>query len=267
MWRITVLIASAAIGASTITAPAPVCTSNKEIAGTSGSHDAFAANDHNPDQIFGLDTEPVTQGRLLDKWLRIEADITKELKIIAQCQASKPCPAPAQMLMELSLEGVNRSWRARVGLINRAVDLAISPMSDETQWGVADHWSDPFETLHSTLGDCEDYAIVKYAALRAAGFPKTSVRLIVLRNRFPNEDHAVAAVWVDNQWLILDNRTLTLVRDTDVTRAIPKFVLDEEGVRRFVWSNPKRNAASWFASSNLDGQAACPRRKLNLAGN
>jgi hypothetical protein len=40
-----------------------------------------------------------------------------------------------------------RSGRARVGLINRAADLAISPVSDERQWGVADHWSDPFETL------------------------------------------------------------------------------------------------------------------------
>jgi hypothetical protein len=31
--------------------------------------------------------------------------------------------------------GCWRSGRARVGLINRAADLAISPVSDEMQWG------------------------------------------------------------------------------------------------------------------------------------
>jgi len=61
-------------------------------------------------------------------------------------------------------------------------------------------------------GDCEDYAIVKYAALVEAGTSKDDVKIVVLKNVFPNEDHAVVAVRVDGQWLILDNRTLTLVR-------------------------------------------------------
>jgi hypothetical protein len=45
-------------------------------------------------------------------------------------------------------------------------------------------------------------------------------KIVALRNRLPNEDHAVVAVRVDHQWLILDNRTLTLVRDTDLRLAI-----------------------------------------------
>jgi hypothetical protein len=137
----------------------------------------------------------------------------------------------------LSLEDFGRSDRARAGILNRAIDLAISPVSDQIQWGVSDHWSDPLETLHSNSGDCEGYAIVKYAALLAAGVSKDAVKIVVLRNRLPNEDHAVVAVRIDNQWLILDNRTLTLVRDMGVRRAIPEFVLDDEGVSRFVWSS------------------------------
>jgi predicted transglutaminase-like cysteine proteinase len=142
------------------------------------------------------------------------------------------------------MEGASRGERARVGLINRAVDLAISPMSDEAQWGISDHWSNPLETLHSNAGDCEDYAIVKYAALLAAGFSKDAVKIVILRKRLPDEDHAVVAVWVDDQWLILDNLTLTLVRDTDVTRVIPKFVLDDRGVRRFVESRKNSEATT-----------------------
>lgn len=102
-------------------------------------------------------------------------------------------PRVRPRLLDLSLEGAGRNGRARVGLINRAVDLAVRPVSDETQWGVQDHWSDPLETLHSSLGDCEDYAIVKYAALLAAGLAKDALKIVVLRNRLPDEDHAVVA--------------------------------------------------------------------------
>jgi predicted transglutaminase-like cysteine proteinase len=220
-----------------------------EINAKTTYHDASAANDYQSDQLFGLETEPVTDGPLLEKWRRVEAIITKDLELIVQCQAAKPCPAPAQKLIDLSRQGTGRSGRARIGVINRAVNLAIRPVSDETQWGIPDRWSEPLETLHSNSGDCEDYAIVKYAALLAAGLPKDAVKIVVLRNRLPNEDHAVVAVQVDHQWLILDNRTLTLVRDTDVMRAIPEFVLGDQGVRRFVWSSLNRRVAASAPSS------------------
>jgi len=109
---------------------------------------------------------------------------------------------------------------------------------------VADHWSGPFETLRSNRGDCEDYAILKYAALLQAGIAKDDVKIIVLQNSFPNEQHAAVATRVDGQWLILDNRTLTLVRDTDVARAIPEFVLDHQGVKRFNWAGQTRRIGS-----------------------
>lgn len=223
---------------------APDSFTGIEVNGTSARQDASATNGEQSAQLFGMQTEQVTEGALLDKWRRVKGDITRDLEVIAQCQAGKPCPAPAQKLIDLSLEGAGRSGRARVGVINRAVDLAIRPVSDETQWGVQDHWSDPLETLRSSSGDCEDYAIVKYVALLAAGLSKDAVKIVVLRNRLPNEDHAVLAVRTDSQWLILDNRTLTLVRDTDVTRAIPQFALDDQGIRRFVWSSRNRRAAS-----------------------
>ena len=59
------------------------------------------------------------------------------------------------------------------------------------------------------------------------------MKIVILKNFFPDENHAAVAARVDGRWLILDNRTLTLVRDTDVTRAIPEFVLDHEGVKAF----------------------------------
>jgi predicted transglutaminase-like cysteine proteinase len=194
--------------------------------------------------LFGMETEPVAAGELPEKWHQVQTVMAQDFAVVAQCHANRTCPVAAQRLIDISAAGAGRSGRARVGLINRAADLAIRPASDEMQWGVDDHWSDPFETLLSNRGDCEDYAILKYAALLEAGISKDDVRIIILKNLFPNETHAAVATRLDGQWLILDNRTLTLVRDTDVTRAIPEFVLDHEGVKRFNWASRNRRLAS-----------------------
>ena len=182
--------------------------------------------------LFGMETEPVAR-ELAAKWRVVKADIDRELQVLARCHTEQVCPAVAQKLLDIVAEGAGRSGRARVGLINRAVDLAITATRDEAQWGVADHWSPPFETLQSRRGDCEDYAIVKYVALLQAGLSHEDVRIVILRNVLQREDHAVVAARVDGQWLILDNVRLALVRDTDMVRWIPEFVLDEDGVRRF----------------------------------
>jgi predicted transglutaminase-like cysteine proteinase len=203
-----------------------------------------ARHDEQAAPLFGMETEPVAAGELPEKWHRVEAAMAQDFAVVAQCHANGTCPVAAQRLIDISAEGAGRSGRARVGLINRAADLAVSPVSDEMQWGVPDHWSDPFETLLSNRGDCEDYAILKYAALLEAGIPKDDVKIIILKNFFPNENHAAVATRVDGQWLILDNRTLTLVRDTDVTRAIPEFVLDHEGVKRFNRASQSRRVGS-----------------------
>ncbi len=203
-----------------------------------------ARNDEQAAQLFGMETEPVATGELPEKWHHVEAAMAQDFAVVAQCHANRTCPVAAQRLIDISAEGAGRSGRARVGLINRAADLAISPVSDEMQWGVADHWSDPFETLLSNRGDCEDYAILKYAALLEAGIPTDDVKIVILKNFFPNEDHAAVATRVDGQWLILDNRVLTLVRDKDITRATPEFLLDHEGVKRFKWTIPNRRVGS-----------------------
>jgi predicted transglutaminase-like cysteine proteinase len=183
--------------------------------------------------LFGMETEPVA-GEVAAKWRAVETDIDREQQLLARCRALEACPHVAQNLLDIVAEGTGRSGVARVGLINRAVDLAITPTSDEVQWGVVDHWSPPFETLQTHRGDCEDYAIVKYAALLLAGLSRDDVKIVILQNLLPKEDHAVVAARVDGHWLILDNRRLALVHDTKMVGSIPKFVLDEAGTRRFV---------------------------------
>jgi predicted transglutaminase-like cysteine proteinase len=238
---------------------APILAVEYVKAGWPGEHDANqatahrdydASNGEEATRLFDVSTEPVAMGELHEKWLRMIAAMARDLAVVAQCHSEVPCPVAAQRLIGISAKGAWRNGRARVGLVNRAANLAIRPVSDERQWGVADHWSDPFETLLSYRGDCEDYAILKYAALLEAGVPTSDLKIVILKNLFPNEYHAVVAARVDGEWLILDNRTLTLVRDRDLRRAIPMFVLDRQGVRRLKWESRDWQAATRLSSSS-----------------
>jgi predicted transglutaminase-like cysteine proteinase len=189
---------------------------------------------HQPTRpLFGMETKPMT-GDVSSKWQAVEAEIEQEKIILTHCRTQQDCPATARALLDIVAEGADRVGRARVGWINRAVNLALIPTSDEAQWGVPDHWSPPFETLQTHRGDCEDYAIVKYVALLEAGLSRDDLKIVILRNLVPNEDHAVLAARVDGEWLILDNNSLALVRDSDMTRAKPMFVLDPDGAHRLI---------------------------------
>jgi predicted transglutaminase-like cysteine proteinase len=192
--------------------------------------------------LFGMETEPST-GELSSKWHAVEAEIEQEATVLARCRTEQACPAPAQDLLDLAAEGAGRTGLARVGLINRAVNLAIRPTTDQAQWGVADRWSPPFETLNTRRGDCEDYAILKYAALLEAGLSRDDLKIVVLRDFIRNEDHAVLAARVDGEWRILDNRNLVLVRAAQLVGAHPIFVLDPAGAHRLVSEQDHPNRA------------------------
>lgn len=183
---------------------------------------------------FGVAVTPVSFGQILTKWSGVETKIRADDDVLAHCSADpQDCPKAAQTFLAIVAQGRARSGLARIGTINRAVNLAIEPMSDMAQWGVPDRWSNPLETFTTGRGDCEDYAIAKYVALTAAGVPAEDVKLVIVRNTAADEDHAVVAVRNDGDWIILDNRWLTMVKDVEMAKAVPLFVIDDSGVRAF----------------------------------
>jgi len=184
---------------------------------------------------FGLAAERVSERKILHKWIDVQSEIREDKEILASCRENaSSCPPAAQVFLAIVDEGRARSGRARVGVINRAINLAIIPTSDLVQWGVVDRWSAPLETFTTRRGDCEDYAIAKYVALQAAGVAPEDIELVVVRNTDTNENHTVVAVRLDGTWVILDNRRLALVPAREIRRATPLFVIDEQGVRQFM---------------------------------
>jgi predicted transglutaminase-like cysteine proteinase len=201
---------------------------------------------------FGLNAVPVTTGGVLSKWSGVVAEIRAESDILAHCRdGAQACPPAARKFLAVIADGRAHNGRARVGVINRAINLAIQPMSDIAQWGVTDRWSAPLATLTTGRGDCEDYAIAKYVALREAGVAEDDVRLVIVRDLAVDQDHAVVAARLGEQWIVLDNRRFTLIEDTNMPRVVPLFVFDHDGVKQFTSTTVADDAAHAAAPSAL----------------
>jgi hypothetical protein len=119
--------------------------------------------------------------------------------------------------------------RAKLGHINRAINLLLRPTPGA--------WLSPLDVLRLGIGDCKDYALAKYFALRQAGVGPDHLRLVIVQSKRHAQDHMVVAVYQDGGWLILDNRTMALATDVDAASVyLPLFVLDDTGTRRYVLS-------------------------------
>jgi predicted transglutaminase-like cysteine proteinase len=184
---------------------------------------------------FGLSVTPVIAGGLLAKWQGVARKIDDDRVQLALCDGDRErCVSDAALkLLAIIDSGRAREGRARLGEINRAINLAIRPMTDLAQYGEVDVWSAPLDTFRTGAGDCEDYAIAKYVALRVAGVAAEDLRLVVMADTMRGEGHAVAAVRLDGHWLMLDNQRMAMVEDFNVRHFRPLFVIDESGVVRY----------------------------------
>lgn len=190
-------------------------------------------SDRQNGEPFAVETSGPLSGSLERKWRFVTDRLPRERKVLARCRHdAKHCtPAAAKFLAVIEKAVTHQGW-ARIAEINRAINLDVRPVDDQTQYGVADLWATPLMTLATNAGDCEDYAIAKFVALKEAGVSAGDLRLVIVHDRAMGDDHAVAAVHHDGRWLVLDNRTLDMRQDVDIANFIPLFVIDSEGVKR-----------------------------------
>lgn len=200
------------------------------------------------------------EASLSNKWRALRERMRHEQGIVALCRADPAtCPSDAATLFMAIVDAARlREGRALLGEINRAINLAIRPVSDQKQHG-ADVWASPLTTLASGQGDCEDYAIAKLAALWAAGIAESDTRLVIVRDKRVREDHAVAMVRLEGRWLALDNRRFTLIEAAHLSYQ-PLFVIGDDTVRGF------SNRASWAELDDEGGSARSARAEGGATG-
>jgi predicted transglutaminase-like cysteine proteinase len=215
------------------------------------------APDYRLSEPFGLATSTQITAGLQNQWRVVAEKLPAEREILARCRTNiDACPPAAKKFLAIVDKALTREGPARIGEINRTINLTVKWVSDMNQYGVPELWATPLMTFDSEAGDCEDYAIAKYAALQEIGIPADDLRLVVVRDRQTNQLHVVTAVRREGRWLILDNRTFIMVRDVDIASYNPLYVIGGEDVKRMAPSpskpqNPDASISSAAVSSQF----------------
>lgn len=100
-------------------------------------------------------------------------------------------------------------------------------ITDSKNWGKSDYWATPVQFLQRG-GDCEDFAIAKYTALRALGVPENRMRIAIVHDNLKNIPHAILIVYTDRGAYLLDNQNKEMVSAERFQRYRPIFSINRQ---------------------------------------
>jgi predicted transglutaminase-like cysteine proteinase len=132
---------------------------------------------------------------------------------------------------------------------------------DAAQWCVEDYWATPIEFLANHGGDCEDFAVAKYFALRALNIADERLRLVYARIHRANVmgTHVVLAYYpaADAEPLILDVLNKNVVPASQRDDLTPLLSFNAKDIRPERQSSVpvgavalKRWGDTWHAAKN-----------------
>lgn len=163
----------------------------------------------------------------LPQWTGVLERIKGEMPIYEACHRDiNKCPSPAVAAWRAQIRGLDGlPRRQQMAELNRFLNRWTYRL-DQENFNVEDYWASPLEFL-ARSGDCEDYAIVKYVSLKALGFPVEKMRIVVVRDVLRNIVHAVLAVYIDNDILIMDSLFEGVLSHKFVTFYSPQYSVNE----------------------------------------
>lgn len=109
---------------------------------------------------------------------------------------------------------------------------SIPYVSDLDLWGKSDYWATPFQMILKNAGDCEDYVIAKYFALRGLGIPDSRLRMMFVTALSVNQAHMVLAYYPEPNAipLILDNINPRILPANKRRDLLPVYSFNGEGL-------------------------------------
>ncbi len=120
-------------------------------------------------------------------------------------------------------------------------------VSDKANYGKTDYWATPVEFFQKG-GDCEDYAIAKYTALKALGVPENRLRIAIVQDLQKNVPHAILIVYTDQGAMVLDNQMKSTVSIDRISHYKPIFSINQNAW--WLHTAPKGGNVTRVASSS-----------------
>ena len=180
-----------------------------------------------PNGLFGSTEFTSASLRALPQWEAVLHRMKTEAPAFSHCTDEADHCASAAM----------RSWRklqrsarplARMDKLH-AVNRFFNRWpykTDREVYGRSEVWASPTEFM-TRSGDCEDFAIAKYFALRQLGFRDDELRIVVLFDRIRNIGHSILAVYGPNEVLILDSLSNFITSHMRYRHYIPQYSMNE----------------------------------------
>ncbi|BCH04119.1 transglutaminase [Mesorhizobium loti] len=144
-------------------------------------------------------------------------------KAIVDCSAGTACDGKNSIFTAIVNAAKDKRFVDKLSFINSSINHAIAYKKDSVVYGKLDYWAKPSEILERRAGDCEDFAILKMAALLRAGIPAQSMSLVVLQDRKRGFFHAVLSVSTGSGVFILDSLSNVVSRDSDLPDYVPLY--------------------------------------------
>ncbi|WP_430681741.1 transglutaminase-like cysteine peptidase [Mesorhizobium australafricanum] len=144
-------------------------------------------------------------------------------RAVVDCTAGSACDRENPAFTEIINIAGNKGFRDKLAFVNSSINRLIAYRKDSVVYGKLDYWAKPSEVLEHRAGDCEDFAILKMAALLRAGIPAQSMSLVVLQDRRRKFFHAVLSVSTGSGAFILDSLGNAVVRDSDLPDYVPLY--------------------------------------------
>lgn len=178
--------------------------------------------------LFGTrETRSAVSLTMFPRWKSMLARYDKEVATLeASCRghASGTCRLQEWLQFLDTLRGTDRAGQVRE--VQRRINRERYVHDDQRLWGMSNYWETPGEFLDRG-GDCKDYAVAKFMALRRLGFGNDDLRIFVVRDTRRRLDHAVLVVYLDGRALVLDNQQRDVVPASAVRHYRPYYSINE----------------------------------------
>jgi predicted transglutaminase-like cysteine proteinase len=178
----------------------------------------------------------------LPQWTRVLQSMAADTETFDRCAADPEyCGTP-----------VLKNWRniiSSASKLDRAGQLkAVNDFfnrwpykEDRELYGFSEYWATPREFMMRS-GDCEDFAIAKYFALRNLGYSKDELRIVILMDRIRGIGHAVLAVYQENGVIILDSLSNLILPHSRYKHYVPQYSMNETTRWAHVGGYPKETS-------------------------
>ncbi len=163
----------------------------------------------------------------LPKWRRVLNKMKKQKALLKACSDGRAnCPrGSAEAWRKIIQEAKGLSKKKQLLKVNKYFNRWPYKL-DKAIYNVTDYWATPVEFMKLS-GDCEDYSIAKFHALRELGWANKDMRIAVIVDRIRGVAHAVLVVRFRDKTLVLDNVSNIVTSHLLYKHYIPHYSVNE----------------------------------------